>query len=61
VLGPLGQVHAAEGHANGARGDEHDAVAIGEQLDGGLDNDGEDGEQRLVRVFGDDGAGAWQR
>ena len=55
VFRPSFKVHSAEANANGARGDEDNAVAIFVQLHSGLDNDGQDGQQRLVRLLVDNG------
>lgn len=56
VLGALLLVHAAQADADGARGDDDDAVAILAQLVGGLGYEREVGEVRLVRLLVDDGA-----
>lgn len=57
VLRPLLGVHAAQADADGAGGDDDDLVAILAQPHGGLDDEGEDREERLVALLVDDGAG----
>ena len=56
MFGTFGEVHAAQGDAYGAGGDDYYTVAVGDQLHCCFDYDGEDGEERFVRGFGDDGA-----
>lgn len=53
------EVHSAETHANGARGDEDHAVSIFVQFDSGLDNHTENRKYRLVRLLIDNGRGAY--
>lgn len=55
VLGTLLLIHAAQAYANGAGRDDDDAVAIFAQLVGGLDDEREVGEERLVGLFVYDG------
>ena len=59
VLGPLLDVHPAQADADSAGRDDDDFVAILSQLDGRLDDGRQDGEQRLMALFVDDGARAW--
>lgn len=54
VFWPSVEIHSAEAHANGTRGDEDHAVAIFVQLYGGLDNDSQDRQQGLVCLLVDD-------
>lgn len=51
VLGTLLLVHAAQADADGAGGDNDNAMPIFTQLVGGLDNQREVGEQRLVGLL----------
>lgn len=60
VLWPLVDVHASETDANSAGRDDDDAVASLLKLDGSVDDEGQDGQQRLMRLFIDDGACACQ-
>lgn len=51
MLGPPVLLHAAQADADGARGHEDDAVAIFAQGVGGLDDQREVGEERLVGLL----------
>lgn len=59
VLGLLVDVHATQTDANGTRRDNDDAVARLLQLDGRVDNEGEDWQEGLMGFFVDNGARAW--
>lgn len=58
MLWPLVDTHAAETDADGPRGDDDDPVAIFPQLDGRVNDEGQGGQQRLMRLLVDDGARA---
>lgn len=58
VLGATLNVHASQTDANSARRHNDDAVAILAQLNGGVDDEGKDGQKRLMRLFVDNGTGA---
>ena len=59
VFRPPVEVHSAEAHANGAGGDEDHAVSILVEFDRGLNNHAENRENRLVRLFIDNGRGTY--
>jgi hypothetical protein len=60
VFGAAREIHLPEGHANGTRGADDDAVAIVTKGDGGFDDGREDGEEGFVGLFVNDGGGAWK-
>jgi len=53
------KVHAPKTDSNSARGDNYDTVAGGAQTACCFDNEGEDGEERLVSFLVDYGRGAY--
>ncbi len=59
MLWSLLDVHPPQANADGARRDDDDLVAIFPQLHGGLDDGREDGKERLMALFVDDGARSW--
>ena len=59
VLWPLLDVHPPQADADGAGRDDDDLVAILSQLHGRLDDGRQDGEERLMALFVDDGARSW--
>lgn len=58
VLWSVIHLHPQQADADGAGRHDDDAVAILSQLDGRLDDERQDGQQRLVRGLVDDGAGS---
>ena len=59
--GEGGEVEAVEAHADGAGGNDHDAVAEGTEGDAGFDEGGEGGDLGKVgRVGLENGGGAWE-
>lgn len=56
MLWLLEHIHAAQANANGAGGDDDHLVPVIVQLDGRLDDERQDGEERLARLLVDDGA-----
>ena len=53
-------VHPPQSHANGARRDNDDSVAVIPKSYGILDNQGKDGQKRLMSDLVDYGACAWE-
>ena len=53
---PLVDLHPSQTHANGPRGDNDNFVAIFDKSDDSLDDEGQDGEEGLVRFFMNDRA-----
>jgi hypothetical protein len=60
VFWSSGQVHAPQSYANGARGYDDDAMAVGTQLACCFDDECEDREERLMCLFVDYGRGTWK-
>ena len=61
MLWPLVNVHAAQANANSSRGDDDDPVAIFAQLASRVDDERQNGQQRLMRLFVHNGARAYAR
>lgn len=55
------EVHLLESHADGAGGDDDDAVAILTEGHSGFDKESEDGEEWLVGLFVHDRGGSWRK
>lgn len=59
TLRPLVHVHMPHADADGAGRDDDDSVAIFTELDSRLNDDGEDGQVRLTRLFIHNGTRSW--